>query len=214
MKMQKLVKICKNERALLLYDTADGVQWLGNRTAMFPLYSHPKYAEENIFAALDINEKQREKITFKHYPATPSHLDVSDFVDSESVVERAGGISIYYCGKYLIPYKTQQGIMFVNGDSLAPLADQEDKMLYERQTASGETYFAVKSGFMVNGIVTPENIVDEVLLRQLKALYQECELTLYNQTPQNTDPQDEQQTIDALKEMYGADSDEDAEDDE
>ena len=61
MKMQKLVKICKNERALLLYDTADGVQWLGNRTAMFPLYSHPKYAEENIFAALDINEKQREK---------------------------------------------------------------------------------------------------------------------------------------------------------
>lgn len=102
----------------------------------------------------------------------------------------------------------------MNGDSLAPLADQEDKMLYERQTASGETYFAVKSGFMVNGIVMPENIVDEVLLRQLKALYQECELTLYNQTPQNTDPQDEQQTIDALKEMYRADSDEDAEDDE
>lgn len=57
-------------------------------------------------------------------------------------------------------------------------------------------------------------IVDEVLLRQLKALYQECELTLYNQTPKSAAPQDEQQTIDAPKEMYRPDSDEDAGDDE
>lgn len=207
MKIQKLIKICKAERALYLCDTNDGVQWLSNGKALFPLFNHPTYEEKSIFAAFGIDEKQQDKITFKHFPATPAHIDISDTVADEFVVERAGGISIHYGGKYLIPYKTQQGIMFINGDNLAPLADDDNKMLYERRAANGSTYFAIKSGFMISGIVLPENVIDDVFVRQISDLHTQCDLTLYNQSIEKDYPQNEQQTIDKLKAMYGAGAD-------
>lgn len=207
MKIQKLIKICKAERTLYLCDTNDGVQWLSNGKALFPLFNHPTYEEKSIFAAFGIDEKQQEKITFKHFPTTPAHIDISDAVAGEFVVERAGGISVHYGGKYLIPYKTQQGIMFINGDSLAPLADDDNKMLYERRATNGSTYFAIKSGFMISGIVLPENVIDDVFVRQIRDLHTQCDLTLYNQSMEKDSPQDEQQTIDKLKAMYGAGAD-------
>lgn len=116
----------------------------------------------------------------------------------------------------MIPYKTQQGIMFINGDSLAPLADDDNKMIYERRAANGSTYFAIKSGFMISGIVLPENVIDDVFVRQISDLHTQCDLTLYNQSMEKDSPQDEQQTIEQLKAMYGteADAEDETEDDE
>ncbi len=207
MKIQKLIKICKAEHTLYLCDTQDGVQWLGNGKALFPLFNHPIYEEKSIFAAFGIDEKQQDKITFKHFSATPAHIDISDTADGEFLAERAGGIAIYYGGRYLIPYKTQQGIMFISGDSLAPLADDDNKMLFERRAANGSTYFAIKSGFMISGIVLPENVIDDVFVRQIHDLHIQCALTLHNQSIEKNSPQSEQQTIEQLKAMYGAGAD-------
>ena len=81
MKIKKVEAICKSDKRIFLYE-GDGVQWIGNGMAMYPLHNMPVLDEKTIFTLFDVAEKDREKYQLRTDPL-PSVIDVSDSTETE-----------------------------------------------------------------------------------------------------------------------------------
>ena len=82
----------------------------------------------------------------------------------------------------LVPITTTHGVEFIQRKYLKPFSDADDNMLFifERKTEAGATYFAVKDGLMLVGIILPYDCINEEFVSNIKNLYQQCEITLFN----------------------------------
>lgn len=182
MKLKTLAALCKKAGVFYLYDriTPDGEvaeQWLGDGGAVFPLYGLPYMQESNLFTLFDITDKQREKIFFQH-ERLPEAINFRDTDANETILDREK-LTVGHAGKVLRPLQTRRGLVFIDTAQLSPLADLADTLeLYERQTESGGTYIAAKSGFMLMGVVMPYNIIEKGFVEQVETLARECRVTL------------------------------------
>lgn len=180
MKIKKIIDICKKSGRCYIF-SGENTQWLSDGAAFYPLYNVPIFDEETLCRTFDITEKQQQKIMFKQEYRLPSPYCFDDFLRSEvmcdlSPVIIGGGTN------GIIACKTSQGVMFLDKKYLAPLEDTADGMLeiYERTTETGQTYFVAKSGFMLLALIMPYDAIDEMFVKQLKALCDQCEVALFN----------------------------------
>lgn len=155
MKIKKVEALCKSDRRIILYE-GDGVQWIGNGCAAYPLHNMPVLDETNVFTLFDVAEKDREK----HYLRSeelPAALDFNDSSDTEVMLDRVP-IDLYISGHGVASYVGSSGIIFVEIRYLAPFIKQEGGFeLYERFTKIGKPYIAVKSGLFLVGVIMPSN---------------------------------------------------------
>ena len=72
----------------------------------------------------------------------------------------------------LIPFKTSEGITYVDRRYLKPLEDGENEyVLCERTAKNGQVYIVAKQGFLLAGVIMPAAAVDKAFVDQLKTLY-------------------------------------------
>ena len=64
MKIKAIEAIIKANKTIVIIKE-DGCQWLGNGSALYPLYDFPKMNQQNIFAMFDIPEDKREKYAYR-----------------------------------------------------------------------------------------------------------------------------------------------------
>ena len=77
------------------------------------------------------------------------------------------------------PLITRDGLEFIDNNFLTPLADVADEIeLFERRTADGGVYFAVKMGLMIVGVIMPLAIVEEKLVEGMETLAEKCRTAL------------------------------------
>jgi len=176
MKFKKIIASCKKNAQIRLFEGEDG-QWISDGGAMYPLFNMPKFDEESICRACDITEKQAEKMMIQYNDYLPSQFDYNDHSPNETPCEREEAIF----GK-IIPIMTSHGMEFINGNYLLPFEDADDDMLYifERTQENGQTYFVVKQGFALVGIILPYDCINESFVKRLKNIYEQCEITLFN----------------------------------
>lgn len=172
MLVKKLIGICKKSGTILLCETDGGEQWLGNGFALYPLFDLPRFDRHTICRTYDISEKQAEKIIFRHEPELPEGFCFSDIDESESLCDPME-VDISVKGLCVRPYMTSQGIAFIDRRYLQPLEDGDLSMLeiYERTNQAGQMYFAAKIGFMLVGVLTPADVVNERFVDLLHCLY-------------------------------------------
>ena len=155
MKIKKIEALCKSDKRIILYD-GDGVQWIGNGCAAYPLHNMPVLDETNVFTLFDVAEKDREKYYLRS-EELPVALDFNDSSDTEVMLDRVP-IDLYISGHGVAPYVGSSGIIFVETRYLAPFIKQEGGFeLYERFTKIGKPYIAVKSGLFLVGVIMPSN---------------------------------------------------------
>ena len=131
------------------------------------------------YTMFDITEEKRDKFYFEERPLPP-HINFEDGDDSEQLLER-GAITFYAQGRTLEPLKTSQGIAFINTRYLKPFSDIDAGYeLYERTTAQGKPYIAVKSGFMLLGIISPYDLVNETFINNLDEILKLSRIALFN----------------------------------
>lgn len=178
MEVKKIISLCKKSGYLRLYaGNTEGDQWISDGYAIFPLLNLPIFDEETICRAYDIPEKKAEKMLIKYEPHLPSSInfenDTLDEIPCEIGDELLGGA---------IPITTSQGMMFIHRKYLQPFNDTPEDMLYifERKTPDGQTYFAVKIGFVLSALVMPYDCVNEAFVERLKNAYEQCKLALAN----------------------------------
>lgn len=178
MKLKQIEAILKAEKTIIVSETS-ACQWLGNGSAFYPVYNLPKLTKDNIFTMFDITEEKRDKFYFEERPLPP-HINFEDGDDSEQLLER-GAIAFYAQGRTLEPLKTSQGIAFINTRYLKPFSDIDAGYeLYERTTAQEKPYIAVKSGFMLLGIISPYDLVNETFINNLDEILKLSRIALFN----------------------------------
>ena len=175
MEIKKIINFCKKRGMLYLYD-GDGCQWISDGGAVYPLFNLPIFDEESILKAYDISGKKAEKLFMKR-DDLPGKLDFSDECEGELVCE----IGDVIFGDALA-ISTSTGMMFIDRKYLSPFRDMQDDMLYiyQRMTPDGQTYFAIKIGFSLVGIVMPYDCINESFVDKLGKYYERCLVALEN----------------------------------
>lgn len=170
MKIKKVESILKARKTIITYKTtADNCQWIGDGSAFYPIYNLPTLTKENIFAMFDIPESKQDKFYFAEREL-PEALSFKDTDSTESILERSN-YAISTQGRNLEPLKSSQGIIFIDKRYLSPFEKMENGYeLYERTNESGTPYFAVKSGFLLLGIVAPYDLVSDSFIENLENL--------------------------------------------
>ena len=177
MEIKKIIGLCKRSNVLHLIDYGD-VQWLSDGYSMYPLFDLPRFDEETICRTFDISEKKAAKMAIRYDEQPPAAFCLDDDVEGEAPCdfddELFGGV---------IPVQTSQGVMFIRRDHLSPFNDtaQDTLQLFERHSKSGNTYFAVKIGFMLMGIVTPYNCINDRFVERIERICEQVKVALFNQ---------------------------------
>lgn len=177
MEIKKIIGLCKKSNVLHLIEQ-DGVQWLSDGFGMYPLFDLPRFDEETICRTFDISEKKAAKMAIRYDLMPPASLcldnETEDEVMCEFDDELFGGV---------IPVQTSQGVMFIRRDHLSPFNDtaQDTLHLFERHSTTGTTYFAVKIGFMLAGIVMPYNCINDRFVEKIERICEQVKVALFNQ---------------------------------
>ena len=178
MKLKQIEAILKAEKTIIVSETP-ACQWLGNGAAFYPVYNLPKLTQDNIFTMFDIAEDKRDKFYFEEREL-PSFINFEDGDESEEMLDR-GSIAFYAQGRTLEPLKTSQGIAFINTRYLKPFTDsQAGYELYERTDKLGRPYIVVKSGFVLLGVISPYDLVNEGFVQTLEEILNLSKVTLFN----------------------------------
>lgn len=182
MKIKKIIKLCKDAYTLILFaDPTREMQWLSDGYAIYPLQGCPIFDEDSFCNTYEINDSQRDKIVFRINEELPKVYDFSDSENFESATERMP-LSVCYSSYNSVAFKTEYGIEFVNRAHLMPFDDYDSRDLSFtlRTNKAGESYFAVKNGFMLIGIISPMKIIDRTFISELNAFSKQVEITFHN----------------------------------
>lgn len=148
--------------------------------AAYPMINLPRFDMDSLCKTYDITDKQAKKMYLREKGELSETYCFLDSAPGETIAER-GSMCILDGNKCLVPFQTSQGIVFIDAKYLQPFADIEDDIeLYERQTESGATYFAVKLGLIIVGIIMPVDAVNDTFVERLRDLYASCDIALFN----------------------------------
>lgn len=177
MKIKKIVDMCRRDGMVRILKDKNGIQWLSNGYACYPLYNVPELSEDNFYTIFDFNEKQRNETVFSCYAFTDS-FDTADTTPTEEPCEKLSPC-IPYGSLLLVPFSTASGIKFLDDKYLAPLAGESGGVeVYERTNSRGEPYFAVKVGMSLRAIITPFNAVNKSFVDNIGEIYALCKKAL------------------------------------
>ncbi len=159
MKFNTIAQLCKRKKTIIVYnDTDDGevnMQWIGNGSAIYPLYNFPPLTRGTIFKLMDISDDKQDKVYYDECILPYGKYNFEDTDDGERECE-ISDIGIQYKGVIYMPLRAPHGIIYINSRLLAPFADEENGYrLFKRETADGDTYIVVKTGFMLAGLIAP-----------------------------------------------------------
>lgn len=156
MVIKNIAKLCKKTGIVRLwYDESRGVQWISNGYAAWALYGMPMMDAENVLTALDIPEKDWEKIVVRE-TKPPKDLDLNDLADGEELPDPA--ISICYGGQLVVPLQSTAGTILADPELFKPLRDVNHLTVHARKKGNGEIYLACKGGLMLHGLVLPKEL--------------------------------------------------------
>lgn len=180
--IKKIAALCKSVKGVTLFDDEEnGIQWITDGYAVYPLYDMPRMDEKTILAVLDVPGDKRGEFRVRS-TKLPSTLNFRDDDDRERMLPEMD-IGIVFRNRKMLPARTSRGLWFMNPKYLEPLNDLDGFEIYERKGKDGNIYFAIKTGFMLQAIIMPELPEPEVLAGRLRRLADELETTLHYQTP-------------------------------
>lgn len=177
MKISKIAKLCKEEKRICTTDTEVGV-WIGNGYCVYLLPEFKYLEQDGIALAFGISAKDKSKIFFHKVPLTT--LCLEDFDETETICEPMD-FGFNTANGTVQAYKTQEGVLFLRTDRLAPLRDEiENVEIYMRHTVGGSAYFAAKVGMELYAIFSPEEIINQNFIERLEEFNALCRMKFQN----------------------------------
>ena len=167
---KNMTALCRQNKMIWLYGDPAEVQWVSEGHAMYPLYGMPGMTSEVLARVFDVADKDRAKYSIRHETELPTLFNYEDVALNETQL-RPEPYIIHRYDEVLCPVRTSKGLMFYDPGLLKPLRDLQETMeIYERETPKGQIYFAVKSGFLLQGILLPYHTDSKKLLDELLGL--------------------------------------------
>lgn len=175
MKIKEIIKLIKKRNSIANICTG-GVQWLGTVNALYLIGGSDEAAgTETLLHMYDIKPEKQSEITQVEECDT---IDLSDITEYETEAERIP-FDIRYCGSWFIPYKTEEGILFMDEEYKKPL-DLTGPSVHVRSRSDGTKYFAVKDGMLLVACIASTNIVSSALQADALEFYHQVQLAERN----------------------------------
>lgn len=180
MLVKKCIDICKRAGCFCFYNTPEG-QWLSDGCAVYPLFGVPHLDADTVCTMYDISETKKDKTHFKHITGLPETFDFGDIVASEKECGRIP-IGVFAFGRNMMPFQCSTGAVYFDATYFEPLKDSAKGMLkvFERMTASGESYYVVKEGMCLVALILPVDAATQEMVKQLESLTALTALALEN----------------------------------
>lgn len=177
MKISKIAKLCKETKTVFTKKT-DGGLWVGNSYSMYLLPEFTYLEQEGVALALGIAGKDKDKYIFQQI--TLENFCTEDFDETETVCEPMN-FGFNTANGTVQAYKTQEGVLFLRTDRLAPLRDEiENVEIYMRHTVGGRAYFVAKVGMELYAIFSPEEIINQDFIERLEEFNALCRMKFQN----------------------------------
>lgn len=155
-KLKQIESICKKRKTVITTEAA-GSQWIGDGSAFYPVSGLPKLTRENIFTIFDVPWDKRENFFFQETKAPDINFEDAD--PTEKLAGK-GDAYVIYNGLTLCPIAASQGLMLLDAKYLRPFFGTDDGFdVYERINSKGQSYFAIKQGFILLGIILPVKVL-------------------------------------------------------
>lgn len=188
MKIKKAFDICKKMHDISTFTVPGGEQWLTNGYAIWPLSGVPELSEEYICQLYDINDKQREKISFHINMEIPKNYCFNDS-DRFEVPAQPLSMDIVIKGKGILrPLLFERGLVLIEKRFTEPLTDsqEEDITYWIRYADNDNVYVAVKVGLLLYAIIVPTTLTDTDYTG-IKSIYTAATVTMNDRAlKQNT----------------------------
>ena len=152
-KIQAIKKLCNEMGIYYLYDCENGLQYLGDGRACWPVEGIHLSADM-IPALFDISEKKQEDTIIKAWPCPDEERFSLVPVTGEEGLKDLG--PIYHSGEYIRVLSGQDGLIFINSELTKPGANKEGRFLYSLRKREGRTPIVACYGdMMVSALVMP-----------------------------------------------------------
>ncbi|WP_419169820.1 hypothetical protein [Negativibacillus massiliensis] len=174
MKLKSVATICKERKMVSLYFGKSG-QYIGNETAFYLVPEKLELDQDNVLIIFDI-PKDKQSCWMVEETSLPENISTADVLEGEEQAVIYQFDVCCYENTYRI-IKDQEGIAVINTKYLAPLTDNEIELSYYiRRSVEGQEYIAVKSGLMLQAVITASNLnlFDQNFLDNLRDLQREC----------------------------------------
>ena len=149
--MQKIVDTMTKRNNLELYTADNGVQWITNGEAMFPLYGFPHFTAESFACTFGVEQahvSETESLEFL--------LDLSDAAICENPIQLEP-VQLQPFNEAHVSFLTMCGTAFVPDRYVRLMPSEMHSGVYERG-ASNRVYVAFKDGMKLCGIITPKAV--------------------------------------------------------
>lgn len=151
MKFESVLKICKANRKFVVFRENPKVQWLGDDIAVYLASDYPKFTPEYLTAAASLTLKEITGVIFRSNDF-PELLDSSENVEDEKLIDVSPVTINFPKGEYT-PVFTSKGVRFIKTAYFEPFKNNDEFVLFERETTDGQMYFVVKVGMFVQAII-------------------------------------------------------------
>lgn len=177
MKISKIAKLCKDSKRVTMTQTEGGL-WIGNGYAVYLLPEFAYLDQNGIALAFGIAEKDKGKIRF-----TSIKLDAFNIEDIDITETPCESLSFLFSTENgtVRPYKTQEGVLFLYTDYIAPLRDEIQNLeIYLRHTTDGAPYFVAKIGMELYAMFEPAEIINQGYIERLEEFNTLCRMRFQN----------------------------------
>ncbi len=169
MKLSAIESICKARKTILL-SVIEGVQWISDGFAAYPLLGLPIMNGENVLTLFHVADKKKGDYQIDENVSLDGIYDMSD-VGGAEVDLRESFVQIHNGKMSLTPFFSETGVLYVASKYLRPFEDAgEPCRFFERKTARGRSYIAVMEGFLLKGILLPEERIDPTFAGELRRI--------------------------------------------
>ena len=160
MKLSKLWALLKASKYITKWEGSD-TEWLSDGRAFFPVYGLPTLTEQALRTMLDVDE---DKWTGYHYREEGElpFSDLDNFRDDEEL--HASKVTFTVWGVEFLTLTKGLDIYLISTKRLKPL-DSGGLSFYFR-----DGYIAVKEGMVLRAVITPEIIIDDMVLAELMSI--------------------------------------------
>lgn len=177
MKINKVFKVCKDRKYARILEFENGIQWLGDGSAFYPLANMPNIQEEHIYTLFEIPERKKDDyiISVENTP-----MVIFDDIDNDEIPIKDDTLSIRIGDRHLKPLYTDTGLIMLDETYLKPLSDYPELSYFKRMAENGQEVIAIKAGIFLVAMIMPYNGIDADLVRKMETLTAYMKATLAN----------------------------------
>lgn len=160
MKLSKLWALLKASKYITKWEGSD-TEWLSDGRAFYPVYGLPTLTEQALRTMLDVDE---DKWTGYHYREEGElpFSDLDNFQDDEEL--HVSKVTFTVWDVEFLALTKGLDIYLISTKRLKPL-DSGGLSFYFR-----DGYIAVKEGMVLRAVITPEIIIDDMVLAELMSI--------------------------------------------